>query len=167
MDNAHGSHNEPMPAARDLVPALQDVWYRYALSVLRDEDQAMEAAQETALRVIKRLPHFDGRSTLRTWTLGITVNVCREIRRRRRWWPLASDERTTHDTDRLIQIEDRQQLHALIRQLPDRQREAVVLRFFEHLSTRETAEAMGCQPGTVKAAIHQAIGQMRTKWGDA
>jgi RNA polymerase sigma factor (sigma-70 family) len=47
--------------------------------------------------------------------------------------------------------------------LPERQREAVVLRFFEELTTDETAHAMNCAPGTVKATIHQALRSLRQK----
>jgi RNA polymerase sigma factor (sigma-70 family) len=47
--------------------------------------------------------------------------------------------------------------------LSERQREAVVLRFFEELSVEETAAAMECAPGTVKATVHQALRAMRNK----
>ena len=44
-----------------------------------------------------------------------------------------------------------------------KQREAVVLRFFEELSVEETARAMGCAEGTVKATVHQAIRALKEK----
>ena len=47
--------------------------------------------------------------------------------------------------------------------LPERQREAIVLRFFEELSVDETAKAMSCATGTVKATVHQALRQLREK----
>ena len=47
--------------------------------------------------------------------------------------------------------------------LPERQREAVVLRFFEELSVEDTAELMKCAPGTVKATVHQALRALRGK----
>jgi RNA polymerase sigma factor (sigma-70 family) len=47
--------------------------------------------------------------------------------------------------------------------LPDRQREAIVLRFFEELSVEETAAAMNCAAGTVKATVHQALRAMRAR----
>jgi RNA polymerase sigma factor (sigma-70 family) len=45
--------------------------------------------------------------------------------------------------------------------LPSRQREVVVLRYLAGLSTAETAEAMGCAEGTVKASLAKALGALR------
>jgi RNA polymerase sigma factor (sigma-70 family) len=45
--------------------------------------------------------------------------------------------------------------------LPTRQRLALLLRYFEDLSVRETAEVMGCPEGTVKTLTHRAIGRLR------
>ena len=59
--------------------------------------------------------------------------------------------------------EQREVLHAVLANLPDRQREAIVLRFFEELSVEETAAAMNCAEGTVKATVHQALRSMRQK----
>jgi RNA polymerase sigma factor (sigma-70 family) len=47
--------------------------------------------------------------------------------------------------------------------LPQRQREALLLRYFEGLSLEEAAAAMGCAVGTVKATVHQALRALRTK----
>ena len=50
-----------------------------------------------------------------------------------------------------------------VRTLPRRQREAVVLRYLEELSTAETARAMGCSEGAVKAYLHRALGSLRAE----
>ncbi len=52
---------------------------------------------------------------------------------------------------------------AMLADLPERQREAVVLRFFEDLSTEQTAAVMNCAEGTVKATLHQALRKLREK----
>jgi RNA polymerase sigma factor (sigma-70 family) len=46
-------------------------------------------------------------------------------------------------------------------ELPDRQREALVLRFFLGRTDREIADAMGCPVGTVKSLIHRGLGKMK------
>jgi RNA polymerase sigma-70 factor (ECF subfamily) len=45
--------------------------------------------------------------------------------------------------------------------LPERQRRAIVLRYFADLSVRDTAEQLGCPENTVKTLVHQAIKAMR------
>jgi RNA polymerase sigma factor (sigma-70 family) len=61
-------------------------------------------------------------------------------------------DRATHERAR----------HA-VQALPERQREVVTLRVLGELSTRETAHAMGCAEGTVKASLSQALASLRTK----
>ena len=51
----------------------------------------------------------------------------------------------------------------MLNTLPDRQREAITLRFFEEMSVEETASAMGCAVGTVKATVHQALRALKLK----
>src|SRR5207244_118795 len=67
--------------------------------------------------------------------------------------PLADAERS----------EERDRLRSVLADLPDRQREAIVLRFLEELSVEETAAAMGCAEGTVKATVHQALRSLRQR----
>ena len=56
----------------------------------------------------------------------------------------------------------RRDLNAAIMQLPDRERDVVILRLLDQRSTVETAAALGCAEGTVKAALHHAVGKLRT-----
>ena len=57
--------------------------------------------------------------------------------------------------------EDFSVLMLVIARLPKRQRTAVILRHYARFSVDETAEAMNCAPGTVKALTFQAIKQLR------
>jgi DNA-directed RNA polymerase specialized sigma24 family protein len=52
-------------------------------------------------------------------------------------------------------------LQAMLRQLPQRQREVVVLRLLEECSVRDTAVILGCREGTVKAHLAKAVTNMR------
>ena len=67
--------------------------------------------------------------------------------------PLADAERS----------EERDRLRSVLADLPDRQREAIVLRFLEELSVEQTAAAMECAEGTVKATVHQALRSLRQR----
>ena len=164
------------PAQARLLRWLQDPWYRLCLSLLGDVEKAREATQETALRFLRQLPLFRGDSHIRTWALGIAINVAREMRRSPRaatgvaeWDALAASLADGRRAARLSPdaaaelAEQRDRLRAVLDDLPERQREAVVLRFFEELSVEDTAAAMNCAPGTVKATVHQAIRSLRQR----
>ena len=154
-----------------LLRALQDSWYRMSVSLLQDADLAHDAVQETAIRFLRQLPGFRGDSQLRTWSLGICLNVVREIRRWSRGRQLIGEgagHEDARDDSPLPDMaaersEDIQVLRSLLVKLPDRQREAVVLRFFEEMSVEQTAAAMQCAPGTVKATVHQALKALKRK----
>jgi RNA polymerase sigma-70 factor (ECF subfamily) len=158
-------------AQASLLRELQDPWYRLCLSLLRDVEKARDATQETALRFLRQLPGFRGDSQLRTWSLGIAINVVREMRRSAKpMRMLDEDPEAGGETDGLPSpanlaetAEQRENLRATLNDLPDRQREAVVLRYFEDLSTEQTAQVMNCAVGTVKATLHQALRSLREK----
>ncbi|GAA3817581.1 SigE family RNA polymerase sigma factor [Streptomyces phyllanthi] len=63
--------------------------------------------------------------------------------------------------DRIAQADDRGALLKALSQLPPRQREAVVLRYWEDLSEGQAAEAMGCSVGAVKSNAAKGIAKLR------
>ena len=63
--------------------------------------------------------------------------------------------------DRIAQADVRGALLAALAQLPPRQREAVVLRYWEDLTETQTAEAMGCSVGAVKSNAAKGIAKLR------
>ncbi|MFG2131583.1 SigE family RNA polymerase sigma factor [Streptomyces sp. NPDC048751] len=63
--------------------------------------------------------------------------------------------------DRISQADDRNALLRALAQLPPRQREAVVLRYWEDLTETQTAEAMGCSVGAVKSNAAKGIAKLR------
>jgi RNA polymerase sigma-70 factor (sigma-E family) len=75
------------------------------------------------------------------------------------------DSGLTHELpdsgDRIAQADDRSALLKALSQLPARQREAVVLRYWEDLSESQAAEAMGCSVGTVKSNAAKGIAKLR------
>ena len=69
--------------ARDnLLGSMQDRWFRFTAANTFSHDMAMDATQETALRVLEQLHRFKGQSAFTTWSLGIALNVCRELKRK-------------------------------------------------------------------------------------
>src|SRR3954465_14964148 len=168
------------PAQARLLRGLQDPWYRLSLGLLGDVERAREATQETAARLLRQLPASRGDRQLRTWALGIAINVAREMRRSPHGraaaiedWdeigaaglgssPRRAAPRPSPDVAAEM-AEQRDRLRAVLADLPERQREAVVLRFFEEMSVEDTGRAMGGAEGTVKATVHQALRSLKTR----
>jgi RNA polymerase sigma-70 factor (ECF subfamily) len=133
--------------------------------LLGNHELACDATQETAARFLQRLPTWRGDGSLKTWSFGIALNIVREMRRARATIdPLIAGPGRARPPDEMIDaLEQAELLHVALGDLPERQREALVLRFFEDLSTEQAAIAMNCAPGTVKATVHQALRALRNK----
>ncbi len=159
-------------AMSDLLRRYQDLIFRFCHSRLSDQSAAVEATQETAFRIISHIRRFEGRGKLTTWILGIANNVCREQQRLKHKWqqhdeteppahPVADDH-----SDHLIEIESVEQINCAIARLPDRQREAVILRYFESLPLSEVADVMGVSDGTVKATLSHALKKLKINFDE-
>ncbi|MEM9657947.1 MAG: sigma-70 family RNA polymerase sigma factor, partial [Planctomycetota bacterium] len=150
---------------RSVLDEVQDPVYRFCLLQLGREEQALEAAQETALRIVKSYGRFEGKSKTTTWALGIARNVCRELWRQAERRPASIEpEEASQATSGDCQFERGEeiaQLKAAMHLLTERQRATLTLRFFEELSVSETAQALQMAEGTVKATTSQALKQLR------
>ncbi|MEM6506272.1 MAG: sigma-70 family RNA polymerase sigma factor [Planctomycetota bacterium] len=153
-----------------LLREIEDPCFRFCLAQLACQDAARDATQETALRVLRSLRRYRGDAAFTTWALSIALNVCREHRRRRRWLALPVNWTTADPSpspsEQAGNTERQSQLMVLLGKLPPRQREAVTLRYLQGLDTRQTAQAMRCAEGTVKATLAKALTAMRQHWGD-
>ncbi|HEY2379941.1 MAG TPA: sigma-70 family RNA polymerase sigma factor [Terriglobia bacterium] len=148
------------------VSAFEQIVIRYERRVLtlawrllgRGED-AEDASQEVFLRAFRFLHRFDSRRPFEPWLVKLTVNVCRDIGRKR---PVVTDLdteslRARGDPHQEWSAEEQKQiLHAALQDLPGKERAAVVLRDIEGFSTAEVAEILGSSETTVRSQISTA-----------
>jgi len=142
--------------------------YRLCCSLLRDPDQAADAAQESLLRVWKALSGYDQRASLSTWIYTNTRNRCLTAIERRREHDSMSDPAIEQAVE-AAGIEsaaakgpaDGPQDHlALLRELVDalplQFRRTLTLFYYEERSVSEVAAMLGQPEGTVKTRLHRA-----------
>jgi RNA polymerase sigma-70 factor (sigma-E family) len=134
---------------------------RMAYLLTGDRGDAEDLLQTALLRAAQRWSA--ARQAPVAYLRQILVNLARDRWRRQarrpREEPLVHDHRAGDDgPDQVAQR--RVVVHALSR-LPIRQREVVVLRFFEDLSIEQTAELLGCSIGTVKSYTSRALARLR------
>lgn len=165
-------------AFRVLVERYQGRVYRLALRILRDEEQAQDAAQEAFLKVYRSLDRFEGRSSFYTWLYRLTMNVCLDLKRRDRSdrrveWneelppepddssPMAPDP-IPEPSAELERSQLRDAMQSAIDTLPDDARRTFLLREVDGLSYAEIARALGIPKGTVMSRLHYARRRLRT-----
>ncbi|MEX2421460.1 MAG: SigE family RNA polymerase sigma factor, partial [Actinomycetota bacterium] len=137
---------------------------RLAYLLTSDADQAEDVVAEAFAKVYVR------------WAKGQVRDVGAYLRRavaneansrlRRRYLERAVVQRRSADDRGVRTVDDsaadRDQVWQAIQRLPDRQRHAVVLRYYEDLSEVETAELLGCSVGTVKSQVSRGLARMQT-----
>ena len=150
--------------------------HRAALVLCGNPWDADDLAQETFLILARQGGSFEGRSSIYTWLYGILLNLDRRERRRwgmrRRKLRVLWDSQPKHDpatprSDAAAEVKEwKTSLWARVAELPDGQRQALVLRFSEGLRYEEIAEAMQCPLGTVKSRIFHGLGSLKRLIGD-
>lgn len=135
---------------------------RFAYLVCGDHHRAEEAVAEALARTWPRWKHgqVDDASA---YVRRAIVNELRGGARRAGVRKRYEDRRVADPGTRLLDHEaiERDRVHRALLRLPVRQRAAVVLRFYEDRSERETAELMGVSEGTVKTHVHRALEHLR------
>jgi RNA polymerase sigma-70 factor (ECF subfamily) len=132
---------------------------RLALHVLRDPDDARDAAQEAMAKVCVRLQQFRGDSQFSTWLHRLVLNTCRDAYARRRVHePLVEELQATHDVSEL-----RRELCESLAEVPEQQARVVLLKHAIGLSFEEIAAADGVPVGTAKCQAHRGRARLRER----
>ena len=143
--------------------------------ILGNEADARDASQEVFLRVYKYLGRFKQDQDFFAWVYRITVNVCRDMLKKRRhesdrFRPLDADASEAvleipfgHDDaeQTLIQAQRRELISRAIATLPFKERASIVLRDVEGLSTDEVARVLKSSSTTVRSQISSARRKIR------
>ena len=151
-------------AVEHFVQTYQQDVYRLALSILDDSHEAEDATQESLLAALRALDSFHGDSSLKTWLVSITVNVCRtRLQRQKRREQLKQVlnvifRRTSAPTveEDAIQNESNRALWTTIHKMNEKHRIPIVLRYYHDLSITEIASILQVPEGTVHSRLNTA-----------
>jgi RNA polymerase sigma-70 factor (ECF subfamily) len=137
-----------------------------ARRLLADPERARDAAQEVFLRLHGKLGKFQEEKDLAPWLYRMTVNLCHDLRRRSKpsvaldLAPALRD--AVLDPEQAMELLQRQELiAAALEELSPREREAIVLRDLEGLSTADVARLLRPSEGTVRSQI--STGRVKIK----
>jgi len=157
--------------------ALGELYDRYAsmalgtaIRVVGDREEAEDVVHDAFVAVWRKIDRFDAaRGSLRAWLMTVVRNrAIDRIRARRPGMDLEdADERSLLRTgpnptwEAALRQASASEVQAAMAELPDEQRRAVELAYFEGYTYREVADLTGVPPGTANGRLRLALGKLR------
>ncbi|MDF5752892.1 SigE family RNA polymerase sigma factor [Spongiactinospora sp. TRM90649] len=146
---------------REFVGARQQSLVRSAYLLTGDAHLAEDLLQDVLVKVARHWPKLARGGNPEAYTRKALINEHISWRRRRRSaeYPSGDAPELAHDPGDTT--EQRIDLRRALARLSPRQRAVIVLRYYEDRSVDETADLLGCSPGTVKSQAHHALARLR------
>ncbi|MGB0951818.1 MAG: RNA polymerase sigma factor [Planctomycetota bacterium] len=167
-------------AYRQLFVLYQDRVYTICLRVAGNQEDALDAAQETMVTLARRIKDFAFRSRFSSWVYRIAVNAAIDSRRRRLDAPragvqttvgnaegdrqlqqVAAEEKHADPVQELARTENQELIQDALGRMNPKFAALLVLRYIEGLSYEEIAEVQECSLGTVKSRLSRAHGSLK------
>jgi len=145
---------------------------RLARHILRDPEDARDAAQEALAKLCVRLRQFRGESQFSTWLHRLVVNTCRDVGERQRTRthePLPEElgADLEHDPARGVRISElRRELCDSLEGISREQAQVIVLKDALGYTFEEIAAAVGMPVGTAKCHAHRGRNRLRQQLED-
>jgi RNA polymerase sigma-70 factor (sigma-E family) len=162
-----GAMSEPQArrsSMEDLYTANAQRAGRLAYFLVGDRELAQDLVQEAFLKVFARWGNLREPHSFAAYLNRTIVNLAHKTHRRRRVERRYLDKQPGHEAvapERDYETAD--ELWRRLQLLPQRQRTAVVLRYYEDLTDHQAAAAMGCSETAVASLVQRALGTLRKK----
>ncbi|WNF38617.1 sigma-70 family RNA polymerase sigma factor [Bacillaceae bacterium IKA-2] len=159
-------------AFRLFIEKYRNDIYKVAYSVLRNEKDAEDAAQDIFLKIYYSLPKYEGKG-LKTWMTRIAVNHSIDMKRKKERWreDVTEDlnlQFKTASTDsvegELLKKEMKSQVLNRVNELPKNYRDVVYGYYIQEKSSQQLAIELDVKEKTIVVKLHRARNWMRKRW---
>ena len=159
MDRAEVPSMRREERLSEWIEAYSDTILKTCYLYLSDHSQAEDATQDTWIKAWKHMEDFERKQIAneKAWLLRIAINTCKDYRRTA--WFRHIDRKQSLDAlpPYMLAAEEKDKtLTLLVMELPDRYKQVILLYYFQGLTMRETADALGSSQSTVQRRLKQA-----------
>ena len=160
-----------------LVETYQTPVFNLCYRMLGEPDLAEDAAQETFLRAYQHLHRYDQKRPFATWLLSIAAHYCIDRLRRRKFSMFSMDaededgntfelpDLSAPDPENaIVNGQTRERVHAMLNELDETDRAAVIMRYWYDYSEVEIAESLRLTVSAVKSRLHRARRELAGLW---
>ena len=141
---------------------------RIAYMYVKDIHAAEDMFQEVFIKVNKNLANFEGRSSVKTWIISITINTCKDYLKsawKKRVVPMKEYQQEAITSDSDFKDIEKQDINDLIREkvfaLPVKYRDVILCVYYGDMSIMEAAESLDIAEGTVKSRLYRARNKLK------
>jgi len=155
-----------------LMNSQREQMLRVALAYLHNEEDALEALQETVCRAWLKKHSLRKPQYMTTWLIRILIRVCTdELRHRKRaiarnMAEAAGNNRTGQNWQVNVDAsttEDKLDIEAAVKGLEEPYRGVVILKYFKDMTITDIADVMQRPDGTIRTWLHKALKQLRIR----
>ncbi|PYI57360.1 RNA polymerase sigma factor [Paenibacillus flagellatus] len=147
--------------------------YAFVYRKVGDKETAYDLTQDIFIKVIRSIGSYSGKGSFRSWLFSIAVNHCRD------YWGSADYRQAARRSELLPDTleseqksvpyiferkETRERIVSAVNSLPERQREALILKYFHQMKIKDIAEATGAGVPTVKSRLKQGLEKIAKLW---
>lgn len=147
-----------------LVSAEKERLYKIAYSYLRNEEEALDALQETTCRAYGKLRTLKEPRYFATWLIRILIHYCIDEQKRKRK-TFSNIRQPEQFQQHQSSVDDRMELEKAIEKLEPRYRHVIILKYYQDMTLTEIARLLEKPEGTVKTWLHKALEQLRAQIG--
>ncbi len=153
---------------------LVGLWYNriygFCLKYFNDHDRAMESTQKTFIALHRHLGNIRDNGSLKFWLYRVARNQCYEEGRkisRRPWLSLFNNEVQDkqdgyfHPERKINATEKEKWVMALLQQIPEEQREVIIMKEYEEMKFQEIADLLKISVNTAKSRLYYGLNNLR------
>lgn len=146
------------------IESYSDQILRMCFLYLSDQTQAEDALQDTWIKAWKHMDDYErkGIENAKAWLMRIAINTCKD--HRRTGWLRHIDKRKALEDlpQQLLQAADTDpSLSLQVMELPDKYKQVILLHYYQGLTQKETAQALGLSPAAVSRRLRSAEAQLK------
>ena len=164
-------HGDP-DAFEQLIGPLEQLIWRICWHYTGNRESAEDCGQETMIRIWRSLDSYRGDCALESWVYRIAANCCMDyLRKKKRDKSVSMEPMREQGFDpadpspgteeQVVAADEQKRLREAITQLPEDQREALIMTQLEKVSYEEAAKLLGVSEGTIKSRVNRAKARLK------
>lgn len=159
----------PVEVTEDVVRHYSPMVWRLALTKTKSRDDAEDIFQEVFLRLWRNTKPFETEEHRKAWLIRVTLNCCNShfVAPWKKNVCSLGDVELEDIPDDSTDEDERVDVYAEVMRLPENMREVILLFYYEGLSVREIADAVGTTEVNVKKRLQRARDKLKLELGGA